>query len=118
MRVSPQVKVPRIGYLSPRSTTDNPYVLASFRQGRRELGYVEGQNIALEYRFAESRPDRLPALAAELVRLKVDVIVTGGSPAPEAAKRATSTIINLKTAKALGLTLPQALLQRADEVMQ
>jgi len=85
-------KVPRIGFLSARPPTDNPYFLESFRQGLRELGYVEGQNIAIEYRFAEGRPERLPALAAELVRLKVDVIVAGGPPAPAAAKQATSTI--------------------------
>jgi putative ABC transport system substrate-binding protein len=85
-------KVPRIGFLSARPPTDNPYFLEAFRQGLRELGYVEGQNIATEYRFAEGRPERLPALAAELVRLKVDVIVTAGTPAPLAAKQATSTI--------------------------
>jgi putative ABC transport system substrate-binding protein len=73
-------KVPRIGFLSARPATDNPKFLESFRQGLRELGYVEGQNIAIEYRFAEGRPERLPVLAAELVRLKVDVIVTGGPP--------------------------------------
>ena len=85
-------KVHRIGFLSPRSPTDNPHLLEAFRQGLRELGYVEGQNIAIEYRFGEGRPERLPALAADLVRLKVDVIVTGAPPAPEAAKQATSTI--------------------------
>ncbi|HEV2056382.1 MAG TPA: ABC transporter substrate-binding protein [Methylomirabilota bacterium] len=85
-------KVPRIGFLSARPPTDNPYFIESFRQGLRELGYVEGQNIAIEYRFAEGRPERLPALAAELVRLKVDVLVTAGPPAPEAAKQATGTI--------------------------
>ncbi|HEV2056384.1 MAG TPA: ABC transporter substrate-binding protein [Methylomirabilota bacterium] len=84
-------KVPRIGFLTTPSRTNDPR-LGAFLQGLRELGYVEGQNIAIEYRFAEGRPERLPALAAELVRLKVDVIVTGGPPAPEAAKQATSTI--------------------------
>ena len=85
-------KVPRIGFLSARQRTDNPHLLEAFRQGLRELGYVEGQTIAIEYRFAEGRPERLPALAAELVRLKVDIIVTAASPTPEAAKQATSTI--------------------------
>src|SRR6266436_9618559 len=85
-------KVPRIGFLSPLSPTDNPDLLEAFRQGMRELGYADGQTIAIEYRFAERQPERLPALAAELVRLKVDVIVTGGPPAPEAVKQATSTI--------------------------
>jgi putative ABC transport system substrate-binding protein len=85
-------KVPRIGFLSSLSSTETTGSFESFRQGLRELGYVEGQNITIEYRYAERRPERLPALAAELVRLKVDVIVTGGPPAPEAAKQATSTI--------------------------
>jgi ABC-type uncharacterized transport system substrate-binding protein len=85
-------KIPRIGFLSGRSPTDSPQLLEAFRQGLRELGYVEGKTIAIEYRFAEGRPERLPALAAELVRLKVDVIVTAAPPAPLVAKQATSTI--------------------------
>jgi len=85
-------KVPRIGYLSSSSPTDLTHLLEAFRQGLRELGYVEGQNIAIEYRWAEGKYERLPDLAAELVRLKVDVIVTEAPPAPEAAKQATSTI--------------------------
>jgi putative tryptophan/tyrosine transport system substrate-binding protein len=84
-------KVPRIGFLSPFSPTDG-LRLEPFRQGLRELGYVEGQTIAIEYRFADGRPERLPALAAELVRLKVDILVAAGPPASEAAKQATSTI--------------------------
>ncbi len=85
-------KVPRIGFLGAVWPTDDTDRLEAFRQGLRELGYVEGQNIVIEYRFGEGRPERLPALAAELVRLKVDVIVTGGPSAHEAAKQATSTI--------------------------
>ncbi len=85
-------KVYRIGFLSGPSPADLARQLEAFRQGLRELGYVEGQTIAIEQRFAGGRLERLPALAAELVRLKVDVIVTGASPAPEAAKQATSTI--------------------------
>ena len=69
-----------------------PARIEAFRQGLRELGYVEGKNIVVEWRSAEGKPDRLPALAAELVRLKVDVIVTGGPTATRAAKEATSTI--------------------------
>jgi putative ABC transport system substrate-binding protein len=84
-------KVSRIGFLSPRSASDAGR-LAAFRQGLRELGYVEGQNIAIESRWAEGEYDRLPGLAAELVRLKVDVIVTYAAPAIQAAKRATGTI--------------------------
>jgi putative ABC transport system substrate-binding protein len=85
-------KVSRIGFLSGQSPTDLARQLEAFRQGLRELGYVEGRNIAIEYRFAEGQPERLPALAAELVRLKVDIIVTSGTPAPLAAKQATTTI--------------------------
>ena len=77
----------RIGFLA--GTGDN---LRGLRQGLRELGYVEGKNITIEYRFSEGEFDRFPALAAELVRLKVDVIVTQGTPAAAAAKNATSTI--------------------------
>ncbi len=83
-------KVARIGFLSGGPPGD-PYVEA-FRQGLREIGYVEGQNIVVEYRHAEGKFDRLPALADELVRLKVDAIVAGGTPPILAAKPATSTI--------------------------
>jgi putative ABC transport system substrate-binding protein len=69
----------------------SPY-LDAFRQGLRELGWVEGQNIVIDYRFAEGRFDRLPDLAAELVRLKVDIIVAATTPAAAAAKKATETI--------------------------
>jgi putative ABC transport system substrate-binding protein len=85
-------KVPRIGFLSASSPNDSPHLLDAFRQGLGELGYVEGQTIAIEYRFAEARPERLPGLAAELVRLKVDVIVVQGAFVAEAAKQATSTV--------------------------
>jgi putative ABC transport system substrate-binding protein len=84
------VKMPRIGILTPAF---DPYpVLEAFRQGLRDLGYMEGQSIALEYRFAEGRFERLPELAAELVRLKVDVILAVGGQAILAAKHATGTI--------------------------
>jgi len=85
-------KVPRIGYLTGTSLSTNAARNEAFRQGLRELGYVEGKNIVIEWRSAEGKLDRLPALAAELVRLKVDVIVTGGPPANRAAKEATATI--------------------------
>ena len=83
-----------IGFLSPSSPSDsrNPILLGALRQGLRELGYVEGQNIGIESRWAEGKYDRLPDLAAELVRLKVDVIVTYAPPAIQAAKQATQTI--------------------------
>ena len=85
-------KVPRIGYLSPTSPSVSPTRIEAFRQGLRELGYVEGKNIIIEYRYAEGKFDRLAALAAELVRLKVDVIVTTGPTVTRAAKEATATI--------------------------
>ena len=85
-------KVARIGVLTQGSSTSGQHILEAFRQGLRELGYVEGQNIVFEYRWAEGRAERLPDLAAELLRLKVDVIVAGGTLAPLAAKDATRTI--------------------------
>jgi putative tryptophan/tyrosine transport system substrate-binding protein len=85
-------KIPPIGYLTGTSLSTNAARNEAFRQGLRELGYVEGKNIVIEWRSAEGKLDRLPALAAELVRLKVDVIVTGGPPATRAAKEATATI--------------------------
>lgn len=75
-------KVPRIGFPDPGTPSSSSARIGAFRQGLRELGYVEGQNIIVEYRFAEGKLDRLPEFADELVRLKVDVIVTGGGPQP------------------------------------
>jgi putative ABC transport system substrate-binding protein len=85
-------RLPRIGFLGTNSPSDIPARLAAFRQGLREIGYVEGQNIAIEYRWAEGKPDRLPKLAAELVGHKVEVIVTHGEAAIRALKQATKTI--------------------------
>jgi len=85
-------KIPRIGFLAGVYPATILARTEALRQGLRERGYVEGKNIAIEWRYAEGKPDRLPALAAELVRLKVDVIVTGGGPATRSAKEATSTI--------------------------
>ena len=85
--------VPRIGYLYSGLSGASPAVLEGFRQGLRERWYVEAKNIAIEYRFDEGNLARLPTLAAELVRLKVDVIVAAaGTPTILAAKNATSTI--------------------------
>src|SRR5262245_65224276 len=81
----------RIGYLEGRSASDTPHLIAAFRHGLRELGYIEGQNIAMEYRYAEEKRERFPALAAELVQLPVDVIVTSGLAATQAAYQATTT---------------------------
>lgn len=85
-------KVPRIGYLSPRDQASESSRSAAIRLALRELGYIEGQNIAIEYRYGEGKLDRLPGLAAELVRLKVDIIVVGGDSGIRAAKNATRTI--------------------------
>ncbi len=85
-------KIPRIGILTLVSASSAPLLFEAFRQGWREHGYVEGQNIAFEYRFAQGRADRLPTMAAELVSMKVDVIVTESVAAALAAKRATQTI--------------------------
>jgi len=85
-------KIPRIGFLNALFPTTNPARIEAFRQGLRELGYAERKNIVIEYRYAERKVDRLPALAAALVRLKVDVIVTSGSQETIAAKKATNTI--------------------------
>ena len=87
----PAGKVPRIGVLSPGSPGPSP-LLEAFRQGLREVGYVEGWNIAIEWRFAEGRNEQLPELAGELVRLKVEAIFAINTPAVWAAKNATDTI--------------------------
>ena len=88
----PAGKVYRIGYLAGGSSTSGRHVIEALREGLRELGWVEGQNIVIDYRFAEGRYERLPYLAAELVRLKVDVIVAAPAPPAAAAKNATGTI--------------------------
>ena len=85
----PVAKVYRIGLLSP---TSQPAGIEAFREGLRTLGYVEGQNVVIEHRSADGRFDRLPGLASELVRLKVDVIVAVVTQASLAAKNATTTI--------------------------
>jgi putative tryptophan/tyrosine transport system substrate-binding protein len=85
-------KIPRIGYLSGSSLSANRPRNEAFRQGLRELGYVEGKNITIDWRSAEGKFDRLPALAAELVRLKLDIIVSAGPAPTRALKSATTTI--------------------------
>ena len=85
-------KVPRIGFLGATSASANSARNEAFRQGLRELGYIEGKNIVIEYRYADGKFDRLPDLAAELVRPKVEVIVTGGPQSTRPAKGATGTI--------------------------
>src|SRR5215510_13628646 len=85
-------KVPRIGFLNAPPTASIPARIEAFRQGLSELGYVEGKNIVIEYRSAEGKAERVPDLAAELVRLKVDIIVSSGPTSTHQAKKATSTI--------------------------
>jgi len=87
----PAATIPRIGFLGVSTSTAWAPRVAAFREGLRDLGYVEGRNIVIEFRFAEGQYDRLPELAAELVRLKVDVIVTHSAPGALAAKQATAT---------------------------
>jgi putative tryptophan/tyrosine transport system substrate-binding protein len=89
---SQPTKIPRIGFLIAASPSSVSARLEAFRQGLRELGYVEGKNIVIEWRYAEGKLDRLPALAAELVRLKIDIILTGAPATTRAAKEATVTI--------------------------
>src|SRR5262245_5684773 len=103
----------------------------AFRQALSERGWVEGRNLILDFRYADNRYDRLPALAAELVALKPDVIFAVAAPAIRAVAQTTSTIpivierptkfeliINLRTAKALGLTIPPSILLQANDVIQ
>jgi putative ABC transport system substrate-binding protein len=85
-------KTPRIGFLGNSTAALEANLIRPWREGLRDFGYVEGQNVAVEYRWAEGRYERFPALIAELLALKVDVIVTAGTPAAQAVKRATSTI--------------------------
>src|ERR1700716_4314961 len=87
-----QPAMPVVGVLATRGPGDDPHLLAAFRQGLKDAGYVEGQNTAIEYRFAEGQYDRLAALAADLVRRQVTVIAALGSPAAPAAKAATAAI--------------------------
>jgi ABC-type uncharacterized transport system substrate-binding protein len=85
-------KVYRIGVLEPTPAVQNATNLNALREGLRKLGYVEGQNLVIEYRSADGRAERFPDLASELVRLKVDVVVTRGTPAVQAAQKASATI--------------------------
>jgi putative tryptophan/tyrosine transport system substrate-binding protein len=85
-------KVPRIGFLDPVSRSNSIVWAKAFRLGLHDLGYVEGKNIIIEYRWSEGKYDRLPGLAAELLHLGIDVLVTYGTPATRAAKQATTTV--------------------------
>ena len=88
-----QGKIPRIGYVSSAGDANNPGLFVqAFRQGLRDLGYVEGKNILIEYRYLEGKRDRIQSVVAELVQLKVDVIVPEAPPVIRAARQATKTI--------------------------
>jgi len=114
----PAAKIARIGYLALNRAA-GPHRQEAFLQGLRDIGYVEGRNVAIEYRDAEGRPERLPALAAELAALKVDVIVTGGgAQAALAAKQATSAlpIVFAATADPVGSGLVTSLARPGGNV--
>ena len=117
-RAQPAGKVYRIGYLTAGSVSANPRVLDAFRQGLRELGWIEGQNIVIEYRSAEGHFDRLPDLAAELVRLKMDVIAAAPMPAALAAKNATRVvpIVGVSLTEPVGLGLIASLARPGGNV--
>jgi ABC-type uncharacterized transport system substrate-binding protein len=85
-------KIPRIGYLPGNYRADPGPNVEAFRHGLKDLGYIEGQNILLEYRYSDGKNERMPSLVAELVKLKVDVLVSGVGPAIRAAQQATKTI--------------------------
>jgi putative ABC transport system substrate-binding protein len=85
-------KMPRVGYIIGSTLEAGEHIFEAFRQGLREQGYIEGETIQLEVRWAEGRSERIPALVAELVDLNVDVLVVANSPAALAAKNATQTI--------------------------
>jgi putative ABC transport system substrate-binding protein len=115
--VAAQSKVVRVGYLAA-DLAANPTFPAAFREGLRDLGYVEGQNVVIEYRSAEGHSERLSSLAAELVRLKVDILVSEGTPPSLAAKQATTTIpvVFAASADALGSALVASLARPGGNV--
>lgn len=92
LHAQPLARVARIGFLGSASAPGSAKSVEALRTGLRDLGYVEGKNIVIEFRWAEGRYDRLSALVTDLIRLKVDLIVTHGTPGTRAAKKATSTI--------------------------
>jgi putative tryptophan/tyrosine transport system substrate-binding protein len=111
-------KIPRIGFLDNSTASGIAILLDAFRQELRKLGWIEGKNITIEYRFAEQKVERLPELAAELVRLKVDLIMATGNAAPLAAKKATTTIpiVMTNTADPVGAGLVASLARPGGNV--
>jgi ABC-type uncharacterized transport system substrate-binding protein len=110
-------KIPRVGYIAGSNANSTEHMVGAFRQRLRELGYVEGQTIALEVRYAEGRSDRMPELLAELVGLKMDVLMAGNSVAALAAQKATRTIpIVMVAADPVGLGLVASLARPGGNV--
>src|SRR6266436_1678135 len=111
-------KVFRIGFLDASTASGSAVLLEAFRQELTKLGWIEGKNVTVEYRFAEQKPERLPELAADLVRLKVDLIVVFGGAEALAAKGATSTIpiVMTNTADPVGTGLVASLARPGGNV--
>src|SRR5215475_12937036 len=111
-------KVFRIGFLDPSTSTGMAVLVDAFRQELSKLGWIEGKNLTIEYRFADQKSERMPELAAELVRLKVDLIVTSGGPTPLVAKKATSTIpiVMTNSVDPVGQGLVASLVQQGGNV--
>src|SRR5215813_2960273 len=85
--------IPTIGFLHPQSPESYVEPMRAFREGLKEIGYIEGENLAIDYRWADNQPDRLPGLAADLVRRRVALIVTPGGPVPTLAAKSATTAI-------------------------
>jgi putative ABC transport system substrate-binding protein len=125
-----QPALPVIGFMVASSLGSVRQQVTAFREGLKESAYVEGQNVAIEYRYAEGQPDRFPALAADLVRRQVAVFAVGGTGGARVAKQATTTIpivfsvgedpvtAGLVTANTLGLVVPNSMQLLADEVIE
>src|SRR5262249_48379671 len=111
-------KIFRIGYLDASTPAGMAVLIDAFRQELNKLGWIEGKNLTIEYRFAEQKTERLPELAAELVRLKVDLIVVAGGPTTLAAKGATTTIpvVMANVADPVGLGLVASLARPGGNV--
>jgi putative ABC transport system substrate-binding protein len=111
-------KIPRIGFLDASTASGIAVLLDAFRQELLKLGWIEGKNITIEYRFAEQKPEHLPELAADLVRLKVDLIVVSGTPPALTAKKATTTIpiVMTNTSDPVGLGLVASLARPGGNV--
>jgi putative ABC transport system substrate-binding protein len=111
-------KIPRIGFLDASTASGIAVLLDAFREELLKLGWIEGKNITIEYRFAEQKPERLPELAADLVRLKVDLIVVSGTPPALTAKKATTTIpiVMTNTSDPVGLGLVASLARPGGNV--